>query len=209
MVPSGNLFIIAAPSGTGKTTLVQALVDSTPGIVVSVSHTTRLKRPLENHGVNYYFIDEKTFRDMIGRHEFLEYATVFNHLYGTSKKWVEETLTKGIDVILEIDWQGCQQIKRLFPDCVSIFILPPSLDALEARLKNRNQDTDDVIKQRLLDVRITMAHITEYDYVIVNADFEHAINDLRFIVLASRLRQKNQLLTYAKLLSDLAKIDKI
>jgi guanylate kinase len=207
MIPSGNLFVIAAPSGTGKTTLVKALVDTTAGIVVSISHTTRPKRPLEEHGINYYFIDPSQFHRMIEHHDFLEHATVFNHLYGTSRLWAQETLAKGVDVVLEIDWQGAKQIRALFPECISIFILPPSLSELEVRLRNRNQDHPEVIKQRLFDVRETMSHISDYDYLIVNADFDHALYDLKNVVLAGRLRKNNQILTYAKLLSDLTKID--
>lgn len=209
MMPSGNLFVIAAPSGTGKTSLVKSLVDTVPGIVVSISHTTRLKRPLEQPDTHYHFIDKPTFQAMIGRNEFLEYATVFNQLYGTSRLWVEETLSKGIDVILEIDWQGCQQIKKLFPDCISIFVLPPSIDDLECRLRTRNQDTPEVIQQRLLDARQTVAHIFEFDYVVVNGKFEQAVSDMKNIILASRLKQPSQALAYAKLLSDLTKIDRI
>src|SRR5579872_3072043 len=126
MKATGNLFVVAAPSGTGKTTLVTALANTCPNITVSISHTTRPKRPAENHGIDYYFIAESEFQEMINRHDFLEYAYIFGNLYGTSRAWVEETIARGIDVILEIDWQGCQQIQKLFPDCISIFILPPS-----------------------------------------------------------------------------------
>ena len=198
---TGNLFVIAAPSGTGKTTLVKAVVDTTPDITVSISHTTRLKRPQEQDGVNYYFIDEKQFRAMIGHADFLEYALVFNHLYGTSKTWVQQTLEKGIDVILEIDWQGCQQIKKLFPECISIFILPPSLEDLSQRLYLRNQDCPEVIKQRLKDARETVSHIKEYEFVIVNGDFNQAVRELKAIVAASRLSSAKQCGRYASLIS--------
>ncbi len=203
----GNLFVIAAPSGTGKTTLVKALVDSMPGVTVSISHTTRLKRPQEQDGVNYYFIANDQFHEMIAHQDFLEYATVFNHLYGTSRTWVQQTLEKGLDVILEIDWQGCQQIKKLFPQCISIFILPPSLDDLSERLQLRNQDHPNIIKQRLADVKETISHIKEYEYVIVNAVFNQAVVELKTIIDATRLLQKKQVIKYETLLSDLIKIE--
>jgi len=205
----GNLYVVAAPSGTGKTTLVKALVESVPHITVSISHSTRPKRPLEIDGVHYYFIGESTFRQMIEQGDFLEYATVFHNLYGTSKIGVEKKLAEGQDVILEIDWQGCQQIKALFPDCIAIFILPPSLQALALRLKNRNQDRPEIIAERLQDAKIAVSHIHEYDYVIINADFDHAVKDLQTIVYAARLLQKQQTIKYVNLLADLTKIDTI
>lgn len=199
----GNLYVICAPSGTGKTTLVKALVESTSNITVSISHTTREKRSAEIHGVDYYFISKTDFHRMIEHNDFLEYATVFENLYGTSRSWVAQTLTKGMDVILEIDWQGCQQIQRLFPDCISIFILPPSLSALSQRLLNRNQDSAEIIKQRLADVRESTSHVDEFNYVIMNDDFTTAINDLKTIIQAGYLLQKNQIKKYAKLLNEL------
>ena len=199
----GNLYVIAAPSGTGKTTLVKAVTHSLSGIIVSISHTTRPKRPAEINGVNYYFIDPSEFQTMIAHHDFLEHAKVFNHFYGTSRSWVEKTLTQGIDVILEIDWQGCQQIQQLFPDCISIFILPPSLADLAERLKNRAQDSLDIIQQRLADARETVSRIHEFDYVIINADFDHAVDDLKAIITANRLLQAKQILKLDKLLADL------
>ncbi len=194
MTPPGNLFVIAAPSGTGKTSLVQALVERTPGLTVSISHTTRPKRPSEKDGINYHFIDEKQFKEMIERKEFLEHAIVFHHHYGTTQAWVKETLAKGLDVILEIDWQGCQQIQALFPDCISIFILPPSLSDLEERLKKRNQDKHDIIQARLKDATETIKHIHEYQYLVINADFDQAVRELQHIVLASRLLRRRQAL---------------
>lgn len=202
----GNLYVIAAPSGTGKTSLVKALVGNIPGITVSISHTTRPQRASETHGVNYYFIDETEFKLMIQRGDFLEHAIVFDHLYGTSKHWVEETLQKGIDVILEIDWQGAQQIQHLFPDCISIFILPPSLQTLAERLLHRNQDSSGVIQQRLADVREATSHIPEFDYIVMNDDFEKATQDLATIIRAGRLTQKRQSEKYAKLLAELSHI---
>lgn len=200
MADIGNLYVIAAPSGTGKTTLVKALVDSLPKITVSISHTTRLKRPNEMHGVNYYFIDKTEFERMIAQDEFLEHATVFDNYYGTSKSWVEETLAKGIDVILEIDWQGHQQIKRLLPDSISIFILPPTLEDLQDRLIKRNQDHPEIIKKRLADAKETVSHINEFEFVVINDDFVNALHDLKIIIEAGRLLQKRQAIKFAKLI---------
>lgn len=200
----GNLFVIAAPSGTGKTTLVKAVVDSLSRITVSISHTTRPKRPNEMHGINYYFVDDRAFDKMIAHHDFLEYAHIFDYRYGTSKKMVGETLAKGIDVILEIDWQGQQQIKRLFPHCISIFILPPSMEDLRERLVKRNQDHAEIIKERLVDVKETVSHIHEFDYMVVNDDFSQASQDLRLIIEASRLNQHRQTTQYTKLIENLS-----
>lgn len=200
----GNLFVIAAPSGTGKTTLVKALINEVSGLAVSISHTTRAKRPNEVNGVNYFFIEEVEFRRMIERGDFIEYATVFGAFYGTSHRWVEETLRKGIDVILEIDWQGMQQIKTLIPESISIFILPPSLDNLRERLVTRNQDKPQVIHDRLQDVKETISHIQEFDFVVINDDFTHALKDLTLLVKANRLLQRRQCQKYAKLVAKLA-----
>lgn len=203
MADLGNLYVVAAPSGAGKTTLVKALVDSTPNITVSISHTTRPKRPNETHGENYYFIARNEFEQMIAKHEFLEHAQIFDNLYGTSKKWVKDTLAKGIDVILEIDWQGHQQIKNLFPQTTSIFILPPSLDDLKERLIKRNQDHPDIIEKRLADVKETIQHLPEFDYVVVNDEFDHALHDLQTIISAGRLLQKCQMVRYQHLIDSL------
>lgn len=200
---TGNLYVVAAPSGTGKTSLVKAVVEAMTHITVSISHTTRKKRPAEAHGVNYYFIDENEFQNMISQGEFLEHAIVFDNLYGTSRKWVEDTLNRGLDVILEIDWQGAQQIQHLFPDCISIFILPPSLETLATRLLNRNQDSSGVIQQRLADVREATSHIHEFTYVVMNDDFATATHDLITIIEAGRLLQKRQTEKYNKLLAEL------
>ena len=202
MADAGNLFVIAAPSGAGKTSLVKALVESMPSITVSISHTTRPKRPQEEHGKNYYFIDKTEFERMIGHHDFLEHAVIFDHLYGTSKTWVQQTLAKGLDVILEIDWQGHQQIRQLFPESIGIFILPPSLQALQERLIKRNQDHADVIRQRLADARKTISHLAEFDYLVINDEFDLAINELKIIVEAGRLLQKRQCEKYAGLIRD-------
>lgn len=206
MIDIGNLFIIAAPSGTGKTTLVHALVQSMRDVMVSISHTTRVKRPNEEHGLNYYFIDRTEFERMITHGDFLEYATVFDQLYGTSKSWVEQTLAKGKDVILEIDWQGHQQIKHLFPHSISIFILPPSLEVLKDRLIKRNQDHPDIIKKRLADVQETISHIHEFDYVVINDDFTHALAELQTVIASGRLLQRRQTAKHARLINDLKHI---
>jgi guanylate kinase len=203
-VDVGNLYIVAAPSGTGKTTLVKALVDALPKISVSISHTTREKRPNEKHGTNYYFIDKSQFENMIEQGDFLEYATIFDHYYGTSKSWVEETLAKGIDVVLEIDWQGNQQIKRLFPDVISIFILPPTLQDLQNRLIKRNQDHPDIIKKRIADAKEAVMHIKEFSFVVINDDFSKALHDLTLIIEAGRLAEKRQLAKHATLLKEFA-----
>jgi guanylate kinase len=203
----GNLYVISAPSGTGKTTLVKALVESVAGITVSISHTTRMRRPAEEHGVNYYFIDKAEFKRMQDQHDFLESAMVFGNYYGTSKRWVEETLAKGQDVILEIDWQGGLQIQKLFPHCTSIFILPPSVTDLYQRLIKRNQDNHDIIKQRIADVRESTRHVHDYGYVVINDDFASALQDLKTIILAGRLLQKRQTIKFAHILSQLATAD--
>jgi len=202
MARLGTLYVVAAPSGTGKTTLVKALIDSMPAITVSISHTTRPRRTAEVEGVNYYFIDETEFQRMIDHHDFLEHANVFNHHYGTSRSWVERTLAQGIDVILEIDWQGCDQIQRLFPECISIFILPPSLTDLAKRLRDRAQDSPEVIQQRLADARETVSRIHHFNYVVMNADFDTAVNDLKAIVQSNRLLQKKQPINLDKLLAE-------
>ncbi|VVC75040.1 Guanylate kinase [Aquicella siphonis] len=206
MAETGNLYIIAAPSGAGKTSLVKAVVDSIPKITVSISHTTRPKRPGETHGVNYYFVDNMEFQRMIEHHDFLEHAMIFGNQYGTSKSWVEKTLAQGMDVILEIDWQGQQQIKRLFPQSTGIFILPPSLNDLQDRLIKRNQDHPEVIKKRLADVQETVSHIHEFDYVVVNDEFSRAQHDITVIIEAGRLVQKRQASRYAKLIDELVTI---
>ena len=203
MTDIGNLYVIAAPSGTGKTTLVKTLVDSLSKVTVSISHTTRPKRPHEIHGVNYYFVDNDEFKRRVAHGDFLEYAAIFDNFYGTSKTWVKETLWSGIDVILEIDWQGHQQIKHLFPHAIGIFILPPSLADLSDRLTKRNQDHPDIIKKRLADVKETVSHAQEFEYIVINDDFTAALYDLKIIIETGRLLQKRQLARHARLLDDL------
>lgn len=185
---SGTLFVVAAASGTGKTSLVKALVESLEGIGVSISHTTRPMRPNEVDGVNYHFTAKEEFVRLIGEGAFLEHAEVFDNYYGTSRHWVESELAQGRDVILEIDWQGAVQVRRLFPTAISLFILPPSLEALARRLNNRGQDSQEVIQRRLRDAQTDMAHFAEFDYVVVNDDFNAALTDLKAVVRACRLR---------------------
>lgn len=209
MAQTGNLYVVAAPSGTGKTSLVKALVEKMENLSVSISHTTRDIRPGEEDGVNYFFISKDEFMEMIHNQEFLEHADVFDHKYGTSRRWVEDMQQQGVDVILEIDWQGHQQIKKLFPGSISIFILPPSLDDLRARLTNRKQDNDDVIAKRLADVRETVSHVDEFDYLVLNDTFEHAVHDLVTIIEAGRLLESAQRRKYAALIERLASLSEL
>lgn len=185
---SGTLYIISAPSGAGKTSLVNALVERVPGMVISVSHTTRPQRPGEVDGQHYYFVDAAGFQRMAERSEFLEYAQVFGNRYGTARGPVEEHLRSGNDVILEIDWQGAQQVRDAMPEAISIFILPPSLEELERRLRARGQDSDEVIARRMQEAVNEMSHYAEYDYLVVNESFEEALDELVAIVQARRLR---------------------
>jgi guanylate kinase len=197
----GNLYIVAAPSGGGKTSLVRKLVETLDQVEVSISHTTRKMRPGEQDGADYFFVDEKTFVQMIHDKAFLEHAQVFNHLYGTSIAQINERLAHGVDVILDIDWQGAAQIKKSFPDAVSIFIIPPSLEELKQRLTNRRQDKDEVISDRMKKAQDELSHYAEFDYLIVNDSFEHAALELNAIVVANRLRIARQVNKQAKLLS--------
>jgi guanylate kinase len=189
---SGSLFVVAAASGTGKTSLVKALVEAVPGLGVSVSHTTRPIRPGETDGVNYHFTAREEFVRMIGDGAFLEHAEVFGNLYGTSKDWVVEQLQQDRDVILEIDWQGAQQVRRLLPETIGIFILPPSLEALQSRLTGRGQDSPEVIAHRLKEAQGDISHYAEFDYLVVNDDFNAALADLKSVVRAARLSYRSQ-----------------
>lgn len=202
----GSLFVIAAPSGAGKTTLVRVLTESIPDIKVSVSHTTRPRRKNEVDGEDYYFVDKAEFQRLIAQDDFLEHATVFDNWYGTSKSMVSKALAEGSDVILEIDWQGHQQIKKLFPDAIGIFILPPSLDVLRERLIRREQVHPDILKERLADVQETVSHIGEFDYVVINDEFNHAVHDLKSIVEAARLSAKRQIAKHKQLVDALQEI---
>lgn len=185
-VTRGSLFIISAPSGAGKTTLARGLNEALPDTAFSISHTTRAQRQTETHGVDYYFVSEAQFREMADRDEFLEYARVFGNWYGTSKAAVRSLMERGRTVVLDIDWQGARDVRRRMPDCRSIFILPPSLAELERRLRSRGQDSDEVIQQRMEQARTEMQHADEYDFVVVNDDFDHALRDLCAIVSGER-----------------------
>ena len=178
----GTLFVIAAPSGAGKTSLVKALLASEPTLRLSVSHATRKRRPTEEQGREYHFVSVPEFERLSSAGDFLEHARVFDNLYGTSRAFVEEQLSKGHNVVLEIDWQGAQQVRRAMPDCVSIFILPPSRRALAERLARRATDTPEVIARRLAEAAADMSHYREFDYVLVNDDFARATEDLRRII---------------------------
>ncbi|MCP5162404.1 MAG: guanylate kinase [Hahellaceae bacterium] len=188
----GTLFIVSAPSGAGKTSLVSELVKSTPEIKVSVSHTTRAPRQGEQDGVNYHFVDKHKFLDMVNQGAFLEHAEVFGNYYGTSQHWVRETLDSGYDVILEIDWQGAQQVRHLFSGAKSIFIIPPSKAALLERLSNRGQDSQEVIDQRMREAANETSHYGEYDYLVVNDLFDDALQELRSIFRVQRLAMATQ-----------------
>ena len=180
-----RLFVIAAPSGAGKTTLVQALIRKHPELRFSISYTTRDKRVNEAHGVDYLFVDVETFEDLRGQGEMIESATVFDNLYGTSRKQVEEHLAAGHNVILEIDWQGAQQVRESMPECISIFILPPSLGELERRLRDRRTDSAEIIDRRLRDAVSDMSHWDEFDYVIINDDLDEAVRDIEAVLTGS------------------------
>ncbi len=182
MTRRGRLFVLSAPSGAGKTSLVKAILDRIPSMRVSVSYTTRKPRPHEMNGREYHFLSEPQFRDLVARGAFLEHARVFDHFYGTGREAVERLLRAGTDVILEIDWQGARQVRASLPECITVFILPPSLDALRARLTQRKTDSAEVIARRLADAVGDMGHAAEFDYVVVNDRFETAVEDLVSIV---------------------------
>lgn len=203
MANLGTLYTVSAPSGAGKTSLVGALVKSNPEVCVSISHTTRSMRPGEVDGVNYNFVDHATFEKMLSEGAFLEHARVFSNLYGTSQQWVVDTLKQGIDVILEIDWQGAQQVRRLMPDTVSLFILPPSLACLRQRLTGRGQDDISVIEARMSEAISEMSHYCEADYLIVNDDFTTALAQFQALVTSQHLRLSRQTERHGKLLKEL------
>ncbi|NRA40841.1 MAG: guanylate kinase [Pseudomonadales bacterium] len=199
---SGNLFVIFAPSGAGKTSLVKALIETTNDIQVSVSHTTRAQRPGEIDGVHYHFVDQSQFSQRLQESDFLEYAEVFGHSYGTSQSWVEQSLANGTDVVLEIDWQGAQQVRKLLP-CISICILPPSVATLRSRLNARGQDGAEVIEHRMQAALSEISHYNEADYLIINDDFDTAKRELKSIVVAERKRTAIQSERHHKLLQSL------
>jgi len=200
---SGCLFVVAAPSGGGKSSMVNALLEREPGIRLSVSYTTRPPRPGEREGVHYHFVDPPRFVALQAQGEFLECAHVHGNWYATSRTWLTQQVAAGQDVLLEIDWQGAQQVRKLVPDSVHIFILPPSLAALKERLEKRGQDRPDVIAARLEAAREEMRHCGEFDYVIMNQDFARAVDDLSAIVRAARLTTARQQVRHAKVLAQL------
>lgn len=199
----GTLFTVSAPSGAGKTSLVKALLARDSRIQVSVSHTTRTMRPGEVDGKDYCFVDHETFKSMVAGNAFLEHAQVFDNYYGTSKSWVEGALEQGIDVILEIDWQGAQQVRQLMPEAQGIFILPPSREALRERLQGRGQDNDEVIERRMQEAINEMSHYTESQWLIINDDFETALQELHGVVSTQRLQTSQQKRHFSALLADL------
>ncbi|MCV4261895.1 guanylate kinase [Pseudomonas capsici] len=205
---TGTLYIVSAPSGAGKTSLVKALIDdseknSGQQIRVSVSHTTRAMRPGEVDGVNYHFVDRTEFQRMIEHGDFLEQAEVFGNLYGTSQSHLQQTLDEGHDLILEIDWQGAQQVRKQMPHARSIFILPPTQQALRQRLTNRGQDSDEIIDARMREAVSEMSHYKEYDSIVINDDFAHALEDLKAIFRANRLSLQHQEEKYSQLFNEL------
>lgn len=189
----GSLFIVAAPSGAGKTSLVNGLLDSMANVKISISHTTRSPRPGEIDGVDYFFIEPEQFLQRVEAGDFLEHAQVFGNDYGTSGHWVVEQLVAGYDVILEIDWQGARQVRQQMPDAVGVFVLPPSKAILKERLQKRGQDQPDVIEHRMTQATEEMSHYCEYEYLIINDDFDRALSELKLVIQAQRFRQSLQL----------------
>ncbi|MBW7472298.1 guanylate kinase [Marinobacter sp. M216] len=200
----GTLYVVSAPSGAGKTSLVAAMLRNDEKLCVSVSHTTRPMREGEQDGVNYHFVSREAFEAMIGRGDFLEHADVFGNYYGTSHIWVRDTLAQGRDVILEIDWQGAEQVRRLMPECVSIFIVPPSSDVLRERLTGRGTDAPEVVERRLAEAAEECRHALEFDYLVVNDQFAVALADLLAVVRSQRLRMSVQQERHGELLAGLS-----
>lgn len=200
---TGKLYIVSAPSGAGKTSLVKRLTAELDGLTVSISHTTRPMRVGEQNGVDYFFVSVDEFKAMIERQAFLEHAQVFDNFYGTAQRTVELALAGGTDVILEIDWQGAQQVRNMLPDSESIFVLPPSIEILKQRLRGRGQDTEETIARRMQDAVTEISHYPEFDYLVVNDDFETALNQLKSIVVANRVAQQRQQQQITALLENL------
>ncbi len=199
---TGNLFVVSAPSGAGKTSLVKALLDNDRQIRLSISYTTRAPREGEHDGREYHFVAREAFEKMIGEGEFLEHADVYGNYYGTSRRWIEGELAAGHDVLLEIDWQGASQVRRLFPDMAGIFVLPPSLAELEKRLKGRGTDAPEVIAKRMASAREEISHVLEFEYIIVNKRFDVALQDLMSVVRAARVSRARQRVRLAKLIDE-------
>ena len=204
MTARGNLFIVSAPSGAGKSSLISALLKEQPAdMQVSVSHTTRQPRPGEVNGQHYHFVNQDEFKSLIADNAFFEWAEVFGNYYGTSRVTIEQTLAQGIDVFLDIDWQGAQQVKKVMPESIGIFILPPSRTELERRLTGRGQDSQEVIAGRMAQAVSEMSHYNEYDFVIVNDDFDKALADLLAIIRSQRLTSASQIHTQNGMIKDL------
>jgi guanylate kinase len=203
MTTPGTLYILSAPSGAGKTSLVKKVLDTTPGVQVSISHTTRPPRPGERNGVDYYFVEPQTFHALVEQDVFLEHARVFDHEYGTSCHAVIEQLQAGVDVILEIDWQGARQVRDRLPHTLTIFILPPSRETLRERLHARGQDSETVIQRRLQEAMYDISHYREFDYLVINDDFDDAFTALQAIFIANRQRREMQLARHRELLQAL------
>ena len=202
-IAKGTLYVVSAPSGAGKTSLLKAVLQKLPELKLSISHTTRPQRPGEENGVDYHFVNQDEFQKMLQEERFLEHAEVFGNFYGTSRDWLEQQLIEGHDVILEIDWQGARQVCKLMPECRGIFILPPSRQELLHRLTSRGQDSEEVIAQRMAAATAEMKHYDEYDYVVINDDFEVACNELIAIFTARRLRTASQKVRQYHLIQDL------
>ncbi len=199
----GNIFVVTAPSGAGKTTLVAALLAADKNVNLSVSYTTRAPREGEVNGKDYHFVSRDVFEAMIARGEFLESAEVYGNYYGTSQVWIQEAVAAGKDILLEIDWQGAQQVRRLFPEAIGVFILPPSVETLANRLKGRGKDSDEVIARRMQVAKEEMSHVDEFTYVIVNEMIDEAVRDIVSIVRCERLRLEKQSTRHAALISEL------
>lgn len=199
----GRLYVVSAPSGAGKTSLIAALLKQVKQLEVSVSHTTRAMRPGEQQGVNYHFVDEEAFHALVDEGAFFEHAQVFGNFYGTSRLAINQRLAAGVDVILEIDWQGAQQVRKQLPETLGIFILPPSLQALRERLNARGQDSAEVIEGRMQQAMNEMSHWHEYDYLLINDDFSEAVSELKAIFIAKRLELAKQRVEKAALLTEL------
>ncbi len=200
---TGNMFVVTAPSGAGKTTLVSGLLAADSKIQLSISHTTRPPRAGEIDGKHYHFIDRQMFESMINAGDFLESAEVYGNYYGTSHAWIREQIASGQDILLEIDWQGAEQVRRIFPSAIGIFILPPSLDTLETRLRARGKDDEATIAKRMQSAQLEISFVDNFDYIIVNEDMKTAIFDLTSIVRSQRLKQIQQSARHTRLISEL------